>query len=92
MNAIREVKNNEKIEETEIGKREKNIIIHGAEEVGDDPQEIKNEDNQYVKGVLNKLGTTGNPESVIILGTPNERKRRPIKIVFSSNADKMKGN
>ena len=72
--AIREVKNDDKIEESEAEKRAKNIIIHGAEEIGTTSDEIKKEDNGFVKSILDKLGIPTAPASVARLGKANERK------------------
>ena len=88
--AIREVKNDDKIEESEAEKRAKNIIIHGAEEIGTTSDEIKKEDNGFVKSILDKLGIPTAPASVARLGKANERKRRPIKLVMKCKEDKIK--
>ena len=85
---LREVKNIDKIEESEIEKCTKNIVIHGTKEVGNDAESIKNEDEQYVKTILTKLGINGQPQSVLRLGKPNDRNMRPIKIVLENRADK----
>ena len=42
---MRDARNDEKIEESEKERRSKNLIIHGAEEIGLSPEEIKSEDN-----------------------------------------------
>ena len=88
--AIREAKNDDKIEESEAEKRARNIIIHGAEEIGTTSEEMKEEDDGYVKSILKKLGISNAPASVSRLGKPNDRKRRPIKLVMKSKQDKTK--
>ena len=87
--AIREAKNDDKIEESEAEKRSKNIIIHGAEEIGDNTEEIKKEDDGYVKEILKILGVKNTPASVTRLGNANDKKRRPIKVVMRSKEDKL---
>ena len=88
--AIRDVKNDDKIEDIEIEKRAKNIMIHGAEEVGDNSEDIRKEDEGYVNSILETLGVPNTLESVTRLGKANNEKRRPIKLVMKSKEDKMK--
>ena len=85
---MRDARNDEKIEESEKERRSKNIIIHGAEEVGKSPDEIKKEDAQYVREIFKKIGATSEPALITRLGEPNESKSRPIKIVMKTIADK----
>ena len=87
---MRDARNDEKIEESEKERRSKNIIIHGAEEVGENPENIKSEDNQYVSEIFKKLGVTSKPSLITRLGQPNDSKSRPIKIVMNTKADKEK--
>ena len=83
------MKNDDKIEESEAEKRSKNIIIHVAEEIGDNTEEIKKEDDGYVKEILKILGVKNTPASVTRLGNANDKKRRPIKVVMRSKEDKL---
>ena len=85
---MREAKNDERVEEHEREKRSKNIIIHGAEEVGESPEEIKNEDAQYISEILNKIGSPVEPTLVTRLGKKSEGRSRPIKVVLKNKADK----
>ena len=85
---MRDARNEEKIEEGEKQRRAKNIIIHGAEEIGLNPEEIKKEDAQYVKQIFQKLGTTCEPVMITRLGEPNESKSRPLKLVMKTGEDK----
>ena len=85
---MREAKNDEKVEENEREKRSRNIIIHGAEEVGDSPEEIKKEDAQYISEILNKIGSPVKPNIITRLGEKSIDKNRPIKIVLKCKADK----
>ena len=87
--AIMEIKNDDKIEESEIEKRSRNLIIHGAEEIGEDSEGIMKEDEGYVKGILQKLGIPNDASTVLRLGKPNERKQRPIKVIMKNKEDKM---
>ena len=85
---MKEAKNNERVEETEVEKRARNFVIHGAEEIGENPDEIAKNDAQYIEDILKKLGVTGKSGSITRLGQPNEKKKRPIKIVMSTNEEK----
>ena len=85
---MRDARNDEKIEESEKERRAKNIIIHGAEEVGKSPDEIKIEDGQYVREIFKKIGSSSEPTLITRLGEPNDTKSRPIKIVMKTTADK----
>ena len=88
-NAIRQVKNDDKLEELEIEKRAKNIIIHGAAEVGNNQEEVKAEDKTYVLSILNKLGISVEPSEISRLGKPDDNKMRPLKISLLSKDDKL---
>jgi len=85
---MRDARNDEKIEESEKQRRAKNIIIHGAAEVGANPEEIKKEDSEYIKQIFSKIKATSIPTLVTRLGEPNESKNRPIKIVMKTKEDK----
>lgn len=85
---FKEVKNDEKVEETEMEWRSKNFIIHGAAEIGEDAEEIKKNDEQYIKDILNKIGVVTDFESVIRLGKPNKKRQRMIKIAMKTSSDK----
>ena len=86
---INETKNNERVEESEIEKRVKNLIIHGAEEYGRNMKEIQEADNDYVMDILDHLGTSEKPVKILRLGKQNERKMRPIKLIMSSKKRKI---
>ena len=87
---MRDAKNDEKIEENEKERRAKNIIIHGADEVGNNPEEIKKEDANYIREIFKKIAVPIEPLMITRLGEPTESKSRPIKIVMKSKADKDK--
>ena len=85
---MKEAKNNERVEETEVEKRARNFVIHGAEEIGENADEITKNDAQYIEDILKKLGVPGKSGSITRLGQPNDKKKRPIKIVMQTNTEK----
>ena len=85
---LQEVKNDEKVEKSEQEKRSQNFIIHGAEEIGENSDEIQSNDKQYIKDILKKLKVTAVAKSVTRLGQPNEKKMRVLKIVMKTDAEK----
>lgn len=87
---MRAARNEEKIEESEKLRRANNIIIHGAEEIGKTPEEIKQADDGYIKEIFTKIGTKVSPTSISRLGAPKEDGNRPIKLVMKTKEDKDK--
>ena len=88
---MRDARNEEKLEESEKQKRARNIIIHGAEEIGKSPEEVKKGDLEYIKEIFAKIGAEAEPAAIMRLGEAkkeNEPRCRPIKIVMKSNTDK----
>ena len=88
--AIQDVKNDEKVEKIEQEKRSKNIIIHGADEIGDTDEEIVDKDDGYIKDILKQLRVNEEPESITRLGKPNDSKRRVLKITMKTKEAKSK--
>ena len=86
---IENSKNDDKVEENEQERRSRNIIIHGADEYGNTPEEIKKLDTEYVIDILNHLGMSHRPESVTRLGNGTSKKR-PIKLIMKTKNDKAK--
>ena len=84
---IENSKNDDKVEENEQERRSRNIIIHGAEEYGNTPEEIKRLDTEYVIDILKHLGLSHKPESVTRLGNGTSKKR-PIKLIMKTKNDK----
>ena len=84
-----EARNDEKIEESEKHRRANNLIVHGAEEIGDTPDDIKKGDDGYIKEIFAKIGVEIAPVAITRLGEPKET-RCPIKIVLKSEEDKDK--
>ena len=87
---IQEARNEEKIEGIEIKRRSRNIIIHNSEEWGDNDAAIKEADEPYIKEILDYIKVKIDVESITRLGKPNERKKRPIKVVLRTEADRDK--
>ena len=87
---IQETKNDEKVNQVEQVKRCQNFIIHGAEEIGDNEDEIKLNDEGYIIEILEHLEIEVKPEIVLRLGKPNANKSRVIKVTMPSKASKFK--
>ena len=85
---MEEARNDAKVERVEQEKRSQNFIIHGAEEVGDNADDINKNDAQYIQDILRKLTVSAEPESITRLGQPNDRKMRTLKIFMKSCEDK----
>ena len=85
---MKEVRNDEKIEDDEMERRMKNFVIHGTDEIGGDADEVQKNDDQYIKSILRKIGVKNDLENVTRLGKPNEQKKRTIKVVMKSSNDK----
>ena len=78
-------RNDGKVEKVEQEKRSQNFIIHGAEEIGDDAEEIKKNDTHYKNDILKKLTVNAEPVSV---------RMRTLKIVMKTveENEKVMGN
>ena len=85
---IQETRNDEKVNQIEQEKRCQNFIIHGADEIGDNEDEIKENDKKYVADILEHMEIEATPESVVRLGKTNEKKGRVMKITMSTKAFK----
>ena len=81
---MREARNEEKEKE----KRSKNFIVHGLAEVGEQNEDIKENDVKIIKSFLHTVGTTSEPESFTRLGKPKERKKRTLKVVMKIKQEK----
>ena len=85
--AIKTNKNHEIIQEKEREKRSTHIIIYGVSEASDNSP--KEHDDNFVTSFLNTIGVVVvRPRQIIRLGKPNEKKKRPLKLVMNSDADK----
>ena len=49
---MQETQNDEKVQKIEQEKRSQNFIIHGADEIGENSEDIKNIDVIYIKDIL----------------------------------------
>ena len=85
---MRDARNDEKLEESEKQRRANNIIIHGAEEVGNTPADVKKGDEEYIKEILAKIGVVAAPSVITRLGVAKAETKRPIKIVMKTHTDK----
>ena len=87
---IQETRNDDKVNQVEQEKRSQNFIIHGAEEIGANEDEIKENDERYVIEILEHLEIVAKPEGVIRLGKVNENKARVMKITMPTKVSKDK--
>ena len=84
---MRETKNEELVQQQEREVRAKNIIIHGCPEAAV-IQEVKEDDNTYVKELLQIIGIEAIPASTTRIGKRSEARPRPIKIVMGDQNEK----
>ena len=82
-----DAENEKKVEENEQERRAKNFIIHGADEIGNNTDEIKKNDIEFLAHILREIDVNSQPESINRLGRPNETNRRTIKIGMKSKTD-----
>ena len=81
-NAISHAKNDERLQQNEWQKRERNMIIHGIDEI--DSQT----DDDFVHNFLVTVGASVVPESITRLGKTEDGKIRPLKMIMKSTEDK----
>lgn len=86
--AMQDAKNNERVIETERVKREKNIILHGITEFDGTPEEIKEQEHDYVKSLLDIIGVKSKPEYIGRLGKKLNDRTRPIKLAMKTSQEK----
>ena len=82
---IKENKNDELITERERQLRATNIIIHG---MGEEIENGKEKDVEFVIAFLEKLGKKSKPSSNVRLSNFDPNKTRPLKLKMSSEAEK----
>ena len=87
--ALQEAKNDEKVEDNEKETRTRNFVIHGSEELGENTNQTKDKDKQYICDILKKLEVPNQPESVARLGAPTKTGKRPIKVIMKSKEDQQ---
>ena len=83
---MRDTTNEELVQQQEREVRAKNII-HGCPEAAV-IQEVKEDDNTYVKELLQIIGVEAIPASTTRIGKRSEARPRPIKIVMGNQNEK----
>ena len=86
--AMQDAKNNERVIETERVKREKNIILHGITEFDGTFEEIKEQEHDYVKSLLDIIGVKSKPEYIGRIGKKLNERTRPIKLAMKTSQEK----
>ena len=86
--AMQDAKNNERVNETERVKREKNIILHGVTEFDGTPEEIKEQEHDYIGSLLDIIGVKSKPEYIGRLGQKVNERSRPIKLAMKTLQEK----
>ena len=61
---MQDAKNEEKVQEKDQERHVKNFIIHGADKVGNNIDEIKVNDTEYFAQILKEIGVKSKPESI----------------------------
>ena len=85
---LQETQNDEKIVINEQERRSQNIIIHGAEEFGNNEDEIKKNDEGYINDILKHMKLKSKPSEVTRLGKLNGNNCRVLKVVMPSKIAK----
>ena len=79
-------KNEELAEEADQKRRAANLIIHGKDE-----EALPNDDNKFINDLITNLQIgVINIKQTRRIGTSNEGRARPIKLVFNNEDDKQK--
>ena len=86
--AMQDAKNNERVIETERVKREKNVILHGVTEYDGTPEEIKEQERNYIKSLFEIIGVKSKPEYIGRLGKKVNERTRPIKLAMKTLQEK----
>ena len=87
---IKEARNEQLAEETEKKQRSCNIIIHGVKEsITTDREEAKERDREFVSNFITALGLSISHKICLRIGRPEPEKKRPIKVVFNSEGEKI---
>ena len=88
---FKEARNEEKTEERDKRSRINNVIIHGVKETAtEDEEEATTADTQFVSQLFKDVGIETTTKDMRRLGHRAPLKRRPIKLLFNSGADKEK--
>ena len=86
---MKDAKNAELTEESDKKLRSCNIILHGVTE-SSDTDNAKSIDETYVKSFLEAIKPTTICKSIFRIGKEGPNKKRPIKVIMKSEADKNK--
>ena len=87
---MKEARDEEIAEESEQKRRACNIILHGVKEDNAiNKEEAKKIDEAYVASLFESLKVQAVPKSSVRIGT-DASKRRPLKLIMSSEEDKKK--
>ena len=86
---MKDAKNAELTEESDKKLRSCNIILHGVTE-SSDTDNAKCIDETYVKSFLEAIKPTTICKSIFRIGKEGPNKKRPIKVIMKSEADKNK--
>jgi len=88
---IKEARNEQQLEEREKRLRKNNIIIHGiADSISEDEDQMKQRDKEFTENLFKAIKVDVTPTVVQLIGKPEDHKKRPIKVIFNSPADKEK--
>ena len=88
---MKEARNEELAEESEKKQRACNIIVHGIEEWSStDIEEAKEGDREFVKSLIGALRLSTTYKGCLRIGKADPTKKRPIKVVFNTEAEKNK--
>ena len=87
---IKETRNEELVEESEKKQRACNIIIHGVEEnAATDKEEAKESDQEFIANFIRAVGLNKiKYKNCVRIGKSDPSKKRPIKVVLNSEAEK----
>jgi len=88
---IKDARNEQQLEEREKRLRKNNIIIHGiADPISEDEDQMKQRDKEFTENLFKAIKVDVTPTVVQLIGKPEDHKKRPIKVIFNSPADKEK--
>ena len=63
--------------------------MHGLQEKGDGNEEIKVNDHQLIKQLMELLGVKEEPKNINRLGKKEPNKNRTLKVIMKTNQDKL---
>ena len=87
---IDEARSEQLIQDRERKVRSANLIIHGITETREtDETSDGNQDKIFVKTFLEQIGVQGEPKVLFRLRRPNERGKRPLKLIMNDELEKQ---